>query len=479
MATLRTKPLYRYRLTRLGFHFLFIALFAIIGGSFRGFNLLLLLAGLLIAVVIVQWRQGRGAIRQIHLHRHDVTGTFAGIPFTIRYEIRNVGRWIPLWSIRVEDHVATEKSQQSTGRSGRDSTAARTRVGDRLDAEELSGNGESLGKGGLSVGNDFGNRQIPLVASVGNLPAGQTRTTSIICRFNHRGRYRLGPVVASTTFPFCLMSCEHLTSKSTCDLYVYPRLIELRRGWDALLPPRRGGDGNRSTGGTNHDGEFFGLRPWQSGDHVKHIHWRTTARIDQPAVRQFEQRNRHQICVIVDMVARRNTHYQDATERVLQLATTLLCELATQTRSVALLVADSIEGDPDVCNDLQRSNGANISQLLQRLAVSQPAAIRRNAQDRLEQIVVASAHQLMQHDLVVVSSRSLEDVNRVRSGSLHHRQLQSIWRFFDQTGRLSWMNVNSKNVRRFVGDTTDTVVGSANRRADVVDLIKESTGANL
>ena len=98
--------MYRYRLTRLGFHFLFVALFAIVGGSLRGFNLLLVLAGLLTAVVIVQWRQGRAAIRRTAVRRQTVTGNFAGKPVTLHYEVRNAGRWLPLWGLCIEDRVS-------------------------------------------------------------------------------------------------------------------------------------------------------------------------------------------------------------------------------------------------------------------------------------------------------------------------------------------------------------------------------------
>ena len=260
------KTLYRYRLTRLGFHFLFVALFGIVGGSLRGFNLLLLLAGLLISIVIVQWRQGRSMIRRTRVRRDPPRGVSAGETVSIAYNVRNLSGWLPLWAIQINDRIVPVNS--------------------------ISVPGEP---------NGFDD-PIHLHASVGAAGPSQTARITVDCRFTQRGHFELGPMVASTAFPFCLMSCERLTSGDPGELFIYPRKISLARGWTALLPPRRGGDGNRSTGGTNHDGEFFGLRPWQSGDHVKHVHWRTTARIGEPAVRQFEQRNRHHVCVVVDGV---------------------------------------------------------------------------------------------------------------------------------------------------------------------------------
>ena len=49
-------PRYNNRLTRLGFHFLFLGSFAIFGGAVRGFNLLLVLAAVLIGALLIQWR---------------------------------------------------------------------------------------------------------------------------------------------------------------------------------------------------------------------------------------------------------------------------------------------------------------------------------------------------------------------------------------------------------------------------------------
>jgi uncharacterized protein (DUF58 family) len=414
MSPRRSKPLFRYRLTRLGLHFLFVALFAIIGGSLRGFNLLLVLAGLLIAILIIQWRQGRGAIRRTRLKRHHVHGGHAGTPMVMRYEVCNAGRWLPIWAIRIEDRVS----------------------------ETVSGTGSA-------------EKAVPaeLVGGIGYVPAGQTRCTTVICRISRRGLYQWGPVVTLTTFPFCLMSCERLSVGSIESIYVYPRLIELRRGWQTLLPPRRGGDGDRSTGGTNLDGEFFGLRPWQSGDHIKHIHWRTTARIGQPAVRQFEQRNRHQLCMIVD-----GSPSADF-ELVLRLAATLVNELSAQTRWVAMIVADQLTSNTPDLKELIVSRGADASMMMKRLAIALPSTHPPD-DDPLARVVAGLSGQFRGFDVIVVSGRSL---NEIRSRAPHASETWSkalaVLRFLDQARRLSWLDVNSKTVRRIAGVNSPPTVG--------------------
>lgn len=418
MATHRSKTLYRYRLTRLGYHFLFIALFAVIGGSLRGFNLLLVLAGLLIAVIIVQWRQCRAMIRRTRLRRISTRGSFAGTPIKIGYEVANQGRWLPLWNIQIDDRVSAKVVPPHLQRD--------------VD-EEMGGS----------------SNPISLTSSVGQVPPRQTRAISSHCRFHHRGLYKLGPAVTSTMYPFCLMTAQRLGTGTQDQIFIYPQPLQLRRGWSDVLPPKRGGDGSRSTGGTKHDGEFFGLRPWQSGDHVKHIHWRTTARIGEPAVRQFEQRNRHQVCVVVDCSLKSSDdRASEAIELVLRLATTLIGELSTRNRSVTMLIADANSAASSADPKLIHSEGNQMTTLLERLAVAIPH--RAPESDSLSRCISHVAPELRKYDLVVVSSRRLADVVSSSGESQAGKQVTAIWRFFDQAGRLCWLDVNSAAVDRLM-----------------------------
>jgi len=98
------------------------------------------------------------------------------------------------------------------------------------------------------------------------------------------------------------------------------------------------------------DGDFFGLRSWQQGDSQRWIHWRTTARIGEPAVRQFEQQRKFDLCILVDAYtpavsdADREEFEQrraiDDVETVVSAAATLLTSIvATPTNRVALAIA--------------------------------------------------------------------------------------------------------------------------------------------
>jgi uncharacterized protein (DUF58 family) len=48
-------------------------------------------------------------------------------------------------------------------------------------------------------------------------------------------------------------------------------------------------------------GDFYGVRPWRSGDSRRFIHWRSSARHASLVVRQFEQHRNRDLAVLVDL----------------------------------------------------------------------------------------------------------------------------------------------------------------------------------
>ena len=47
--------------------------------------------------------------------------------------------------------------------------------------------------------------------------------------------------------------------------------------------------------------EFYALRRWRSGDNRKHIHWRSTAKLGRPMVKQFDQKSNRDLALLVDL----------------------------------------------------------------------------------------------------------------------------------------------------------------------------------
>jgi hypothetical protein len=79
------------------------------------------------------------------------------------------------------------------------------------------------------------------------------------------------------------------------DLFVHPRTVRLVPSAAGLV---RDLEGQVSKKITNNDIAFHALRPYVPGDDRRYVHWRTSARIGQLMVRQFEETRRSQLTMI-------------------------------------------------------------------------------------------------------------------------------------------------------------------------------------
>src|SRR5690606_25353628 len=79
------------------------------------------------------------------------------------------------------------------------------------------------------------------------------------------------------------------------DLFVHPRTVRLESSAAGLL---RDLEGVTTAKITDHALAFHALRPYEPGDDLRHVHWKTTARTGTLMVRQFEETRRSQITVV-------------------------------------------------------------------------------------------------------------------------------------------------------------------------------------
>ncbi|MCU1513802.1 MAG: hypothetical protein JWO10_892, partial [Microbacteriaceae bacterium] len=79
------------------------------------------------------------------------------------------------------------------------------------------------------------------------------------------------------------------------DLFVHPLTVRLMPSASGLVKDL---EGQVSKKITNNDIAFHALRPYVPGDDRRYVHWRTSARIGQLMVRQFEETRRSQVTMI-------------------------------------------------------------------------------------------------------------------------------------------------------------------------------------
>lgn len=312
----------RIRVTRLGWQFAFIGVFAMIGGAIRAYNLPLVLAGLIVAALIVQWRWVRHTVASVSVRRRLPSEAFAGQPFDVSFICTNQSRWLAAWLLRIDDRIR------------------------RID---VTGKRDWLGRFHNTV-----EGQTTAHCGIGVIPSGKTLTASYTCVVTRRGRYDLGPYQYSSGAPLGLVTA-HSQPTSTESFYVFPARVALTRHWRRRMQSRMGGNATTDRRSGVAEGEFFGIRTWQEGDSRRWIHWRTTARIGEPAVRQFEQNRRFELCILLDafspekpkagrgLLKKPPQEPEDSNlEHIISVAATLVTQIvATPSNRVALVIASN------------------------------------------------------------------------------------------------------------------------------------------
>ncbi len=355
----------RYRLSREGFNFLLILFFVLVAAILRNVSLLIILAGVMTGLMILQWRIAYQTLQGLQVNRRLPSSMPAGQEVDVLVEVSNPRKWLSSWLVLVEDRL--------------------TRV---LPVRESSA------KAGAVL--------------IDEITPGVTRRSSYSVMFNERGQYRIGGSIISTRFPLSLGVATR-ERKQVDEIMIHPRLGQLNSRCKELLEVERQGLSQATPRAGVNEGEFYGLRQWHNGDSQRWIHWRTTARIGELAVRQFEQQQRLHVSLLVDLLrpAKKNRSPQHAqkVEQAVSFAATLAMELVGKGRhklgvAIAgkeLFVSSSVQSRVLVAN------------LLDQLAIAQEAEI-----DRVEQAVQSLYTCLLRNPVLIVVSTRANQIEMIR-----------------------------------------------------------------
>lgn len=106
------------------------------------------------------------------------------------------------------------------------------------------------------------------------------------------------------------------------DLFVHPVTVPITPSAAGLV---RDLEGQTTKKITNNDLAFHALRPYEPGDDRRYVHWRTSARVGQLMVRQFEETRRSQLTIVL---SENEEHYADADE--FELAVSVVASIGAQ-----------------------------------------------------------------------------------------------------------------------------------------------------
>ncbi|MBS1837685.1 MAG: DUF58 domain-containing protein [Actinobacteria bacterium] len=131
------------------------------------------------------------------------------------------------------------------------------------------------------------------------VPVGGEQRTSYSLPTHRRGLHRVGPVTIRVEDPLGLLRRDVLID-DVQTVVVRPTIHPLTR-----LSAANGDVPEQGTrvlfASATVDEELAAMRPYVVGDDIRRIHWRTTARIGHPVVRQFDQPWQRRTTILLDV----------------------------------------------------------------------------------------------------------------------------------------------------------------------------------
>jgi len=120
-----------------------------------------------------------------------------------------------------------------------------------------------------------------------------------------RGFYRLGPIGLASSFPLGLAEARQTRNEGRQTLTVYPDVFTI------VSLPLHGSPSQIHRGGYQLPegagaAEFSGLREYRRGDNPRHVHWPTTARLNELMVKEFEPLASACLHLVIDLHAAAN-----------------------------------------------------------------------------------------------------------------------------------------------------------------------------
>jgi uncharacterized protein (DUF58 family) len=360
---LRTTNPVSTRLTREGLQFLFMIAFILFGAVLRDVNLLIFLAGSLLAMVLIQWRVCARTLLDVTVDRRLPRSIHARRPFEIELILRNPKYWLGAWWVLVQDRMVFSPVQSTINRAS-----------------------QTISLLFLSV------------------PPRSSRSQKYRCVADRRGRYQLMGIELTTRFPLGLMR-GILNQKGAVYFTVQPALGRLLPAWKELFLVRHTGTKQRRVRSLSDEGEFFGLRAYRTGDSPRWIHWRSSARRDELVVKQFQQPESRELVIALDLLIPADTSeearraYIKVEDTAVEFVATLVHQMTHgNVGSITIAIADY---NPTLASRVSaRSHG---HALLDRLANARGSTIPTLSR-ALQLLEREQRH--VQH-LIVISTRNM------------------------------------------------------------------------
>jgi uncharacterized protein (DUF58 family) len=279
-------PNQRLRWTREGVIYFLFWLGLMATGLQQQINLILLVAGLAAGPLVASIFVSSAMVRRLRLTRRLPPYAFSGEPLPIDYTLENDRRWSAALALILSDEMVPD---------------------DR------------------SISGSSGLLPVVFFPRVAGGARARIRWEGVAPK---RGEYRFRSLELATRSPFGLLE-RKVAIGEPGHLIIYPSIGQLNRRWQQVhleaSETRRGSRHDRSI----QQQEYHGLRDYRPGDSPRWIHWRTSARLGQPMVKEFEQQHEQDLAILLDPWLPRTkvtSELREALEDAIKFAATVCFE---------------------------------------------------------------------------------------------------------------------------------------------------------
>ena len=197
--------------------------------------------------------------------------------------------------------------------------------------------------------------------------SGEPYRETVTLQADKRGRYLMrGPTVRGTD-PLGLVGSRCKRSQDQV-LLVYPRFYAME-SFALPLGRRYQPGGIPLASHTGDSMEFLGTREYRQGDALKHIHWRSWARIGKPVVMEFQEEYFSRIAILLDTFLPKKPRAEE--EEAFEAAVSVVASIADYF-SRSEYVVDIFAAGPDIYEVSAGRSLAYLENILDVLACLEP-----------------------------------------------------------------------------------------------------------
>ncbi len=323
----RVREAMHYKLTREGVLYLAIVLVILVAAVNTGNNLLYMVAGAMLAAIVVSGIASARVLRGLELDVALPQNAFAGRPVAVRVRLTNTSVWMPSFSVKVLTPNTREKNTWEWEKTR--FVFPRRRQWVQLPDYILR----------RKLPSPKPEKILTRPVYFTFIAPGSAADAEVELAFPRRGQYAQDGFSLATRFPFSFLVKSRKVQLER-ELLVYPKVRKPDELLD-LLPLITGEFASYVRG---RGSELYRIREHTPQDMARFVDWKATAKTGSLKVREFTREDERRLRVVFDNPEPGQVS-PDAYENAVSLAASLACHFRAENTDLSFAGSDYTGGD--------------------------------------------------------------------------------------------------------------------------------------